>query len=161
MTSETRFLLLSLFSLRHINIRQHIAITFMLLSCVLIVTFLQTNPTPSGMVMVMSSTQLSTHMVLSLADDELLGLDPGAMAETVMTFVDNLDTVIGDMMPSGTSMDMSKLLTPPPPPPPPNKKCIKMQSSRLEQNKKRLLKRMPPNVLIYYLLCNWRRYIEH
>ena len=130
----------------------------MLLSCVLIVTFLQTNPTPSGMVMVMSSTQLSTHMVLSLADDELLGLDPGAMAETVMTFVDNLDTVIGDMMPSGTSMDMSKLLTHPPKK---KKNCIKMQSSRLEQNKKRLLKRMPPNVLIYYLLCNWRRYIEH
>ncbi|XP_071476443.1 aminopeptidase NAALADL1-like [Diadema antillarum] len=68
-----------------------------------------TVPTPDGArIQSMVSTQLGLHMVLSLADDEVLGLNAGVMADTVMTYVENLDAVLGDMMPSD-NMGMTML----------------------------------------------------
>ncbi|XP_041482764.1 N-acetylated-alpha-linked acidic dipeptidase 2-like [Lytechinus variegatus] len=55
-------------------------------------------PTDGGAIMGVSSAQLGTQVILSLADDDVLNLDAGAMADTVMTYVDNIDTVLSSTM---------------------------------------------------------------
>eukprot|EP00057_Strongylocentrotus_purpuratus_P003943 XP_003727693.1 PREDICTED: uncharacterized protein LOC100890717 [Strongylocentrotus purpuratus] len=70
-----------------------------------------TLPTASGVIMGVSSSQLGTQVILSLADDELLGLDAGAMADTVMAHVDNIGAFLSSRMSSEETMSSDDTMT--------------------------------------------------